>query len=141
MSATPSPRHRLLSIVGPALGVLLAYHLAFYRPLKASLQAERTKLNKIEATMARKINLEANKAKLAAAQAELDLLASQLESVKQSGSHLVSRRDDMRIELLESRSPALVMAEALSLLSRHDLECIDRWTSRYCWRSGDQHFV
>jgi len=104
---------------------VLAYHLAFYRPLQVALQAERTKLNKIEAAVARKANLEVSKTKLTAAQAEIELLASQLEAVKQSGLHLVSRRVDLRSELLESRSPALVMAEALSLLSRHDLECID----------------
>ncbi len=125
MSVTQSPQKRLLTICGPALAIVLAYHFALDRPLKVTLEAERAKLRKLETAVGRKANLELSKTKLMAAQAEIELLASQLQDIEQSGSRLVSRRDDLRSELLESRSPALVMAETLVLLSRHDLECID----------------
>ncbi len=125
MSSALSNRKRNISIVAPALAIFFAYHVAFYRPLQVKLQAEIEKLSKIESAVARKVNLESSKTKLAAAQAEIALLTSQLDVVNVSSSHLVSRRDDLRSELIDSRLPATVMTETLALLNRHALECLD----------------
>lgn len=125
MIAALSTRKRIISIAAPAFAILIAYQLAFYRPLRVKLQAQREKLSKIETALARKVSLELSKSKLAAAQSEIALLTSQLDLIKASGSVLVSRRDDLRSELIDSRLPASVMTETLALLSRHGLECLD----------------
>ena len=125
MSATPLMRNRIMSICGPAFGILLVYHIAFYRPLQVALRAERAKLSKIEASLARKATLEQNQAKLADAQLKIESLNQKLAEAAQTGTHLVARRDDLRNEFLRSRSPAMAMAETLALLSRYHLECLD----------------
>ncbi len=125
MSDAAPLRTRILSICGPALAIILVYHIVFYRPLQVRLNAERAKLKKIESSFARKANLEVVQAKLAAAQAEIISLTEQLEQAHQASSRLVSRRDLLRREYLDSRSPASAMAETLSLLRRYHLECID----------------
>lgn len=125
MSPRQSIQKRLLSICGPALGVVLAYNFAFFSPLQRSLKAERTKLHKMEAAFARRSNSASIADKLAKADAEIRLLNAQISSSKQIGSHLVSRRDDLRSEFLQSNMPAMAMAETLALLSRHGLHCIN----------------
>ncbi len=125
MSDAVPLRNRILSICGPALAIVLVYHIVFYRPLQLTLNVERAKLKKIETSLARKTKLEAVQAKLAVAQSEIVSLTEQLEQAHQASSRLVSRRDVMRREYLDSRTPATTMAETLSLLRRYHLECID----------------
>jgi len=128
MSAIPSLRKRLLTLCGPALGIVLAYYSAFHSPLQRKLKPELTKLEKLEkleAVSARRPTLESNAEKLAAAQAEVRALNGKLQVSQQIGSHLVTRRADLRSELLRSTSPAMVMSQTLVLLGRHGLECID----------------
>ncbi len=124
-----SPRQKfqkqLLSICGPALGIVLAYNFTFYGPLQRSLKAERTKLHKIETAAARRPNSELLAEKLAKAEADVQSLNNQIIDAKQIGSHLVSRRADLRSEFLQSSSPARAMAETLALLSQHGLQCIN----------------
>jgi len=116
---------RILSICGPVLGVVLAYNFAFYGPLQRSLKAERTKLHKIENAGARRANSQLIAEKLAKAEADIQSLNEQISDTKQIGSHLVSRRADLRSEFLQSTSPAMAMAETQSLLSQHNLQCIN----------------
>ena len=125
MSTDNTLRRRILAVSGPALAIVLVYHLTFYRPLQVALKLERAKLSKIEASIARKSSWEENQIKLAAAEKQIGQLNEELAEAVRSGSHLVSRRDDLRSNYLRSRSPAMVMAETLTLLNRHNLECID----------------
>jgi len=125
MSPRQALQKRILSICGPALGIVLAYNFAFYGPLQRSLKAERTKLYKMEIAGARKSNSQLIAEKLAKAEADVQSLNEQISDGKQIGSHLVSRRADLRSEFLQSTSPAIAMAETLSLLSQHNLQCVN----------------
>ncbi len=116
---------RVISICGPALGIAFAYSLVFYRPLQQSLNSERTKLQKLEAVAARRSTCESLAEKLATVEAEVRLLNQQINESKQVGSHLVSRRADLRSEYLQSTSPAMAMSEVLFLLKQHGLECLN----------------
>jgi hypothetical protein len=88
------------------------------------LVAERTKLHKLETASARRAQAESLTEKLAKAEAEIRILNEQIHDSKQIGSHLVSRRADLRSEYLQSSSPAFAMAETLALLNQHGLECL-----------------
>lgn len=125
MSPRPSLRKRILSICGPALGVVLAYNFAIYGPLQRHLKAERTKLHKLEVAGARRSNSLWIAEKLSHAEAAIQSMNEQIGDAKETGCQLVSRRADLRKEFLQSFSPAIVMAETLSLLSQYGLECID----------------
>ncbi len=125
MSPRPTLQKRIFAVCGPALGVVLAYNFAFYGPLQRSLRAERTKLHKMEVAAARRPNTQLLAEKLAKAEANVQSLTQQISEAKQVGSHLVSRRDDLRSEFLQSNSPASAMAETISLLSQHGLQCIN----------------
>ena len=125
MNPRQSLRKRIVSICGPALGVVLAYSFAFYGPLQRNLTAGQTKLHKMEIVVARQLNSKSIAEKLSTAEAEIQSLNEQIGDSKENGSHLVSRRADLRSEFLQSTSPAMVMAETLSLLSKYGLECID----------------
>ena len=123
MSPRVSLRKRMFAIGGPALSVLLAYSVAFYGPLQRTLKAERTKLHKMEIVGARRSNPQPLAEKLAETEAAIQSLNEQLSDSKKTGSHLVSRRTNLRHEFLHSTSPALLMVETLALLNRHGLEC------------------
>ena len=125
MSVRPTLRQRICSIGGPALMVLLAYYFALHGPLQRSLKTERTKLHKLELAGARRANSQLLTEKLAVTEADLQPLNEQLSESQKTGSHLVSRRADLRNEFLHSISPAMLMADTLALLSHHGLECID----------------
>ena len=125
MSPRPSLRKRIFSIGGPALGVLLAYYFAFCGPLQRTLKTERTKLHQLEIAGGRRSNSQLRTEKLATTEADIQFLNDQISDSRKTGSHLVSRRADLRKEFLRSTSPVTVMAEALALLSHHGLECID----------------
>jgi hypothetical protein len=83
------------------------------------------KLDKMEVAAARRSNSQLNAEKLTAAIANIRSLNEELNDSKQTGSLLVSRRENLRSKFLQSTSPALVMAETLALFSQHGLECID----------------
>ena len=125
MSPRKSLRKRIFSIYGPALGVVLAYNFAFYGPLQRTLKVERTKLHKLEAAGARRSNSQLIEAKLTKTEADIQSFTEQLSVAKLIRTHLVSRRAHLTSEFLQSTSPAMAMAETLSLLSQHGLECID----------------
>ena len=125
MSPSQSLRKRIFTIGGPALGVLLTYNFVFYGPLQRTLRSERSKLHKIQIASARSVNTQLNAQKLASLEGEIQSLNKQISDSKQNGSHLVALRAEMRSEFLQSTSPAMVMAKTLSLLSQHNLECID----------------
>jgi hypothetical protein len=125
MSPRPTIQKKLASVAGPALGIAIAYNFAFHSPLQRSLVAERTKLHKLETASARRAQAESLTEKLAKAEADIRLLNEQINESKKIGSHLVSQRADLRNEYLQSSSPASVMAETLSLLNQHRLECLN----------------
>ncbi len=124
MSPRTSLRKRIFAVGGPALGVVLAYSFAFYGPLQRVLTAELTKLHKLEVVAARRPNSQLYGEKLLSVEAEVQSLREQISAAKQIGSHLVSRQANLRSEFLQSTSPAMVMAETLTLLGQHGLECI-----------------
>ena len=125
MSQLPPIQKRIISICGPALGIVIAYSFLFYGPLQRSLKAELTKLHKLESASARRASIESLAEKLAKAEAEVRLLNEQINEAKQIGSHLVARRTDLRSEYLLSNSPAIAMAETLALLKKHGLDCVN----------------
>ncbi|MDX1925589.1 MAG: hypothetical protein SFV81_03670 [Pirellulaceae bacterium] len=124
MSPQPTSPKRFASVAGPALGIAIAYYFVFHSPLQRSLLAERTKLHKLETASARRAQAESLTEKLAKAESDIRLLNEQISESKEIGSHLVTRRADLRSEFLQSSSPALVMAETLALLKQHGLECL-----------------
>lgn len=125
MSPRPSLQKRMFSIIGPALGVIVVYNFIFYAPLQRVLKAERVKLRKLEVSSSRRPTAQTLAEKLAKVEGEVKSLNQQITESKSVGSHLVSRRADLRTEFLQSNSPATVMAETLSLLSQHGLQCVN----------------
>lgn len=120
-----TPRRQIVSVIGPALCVIVIYG-TFSRPsITSKYSAERAKLAKLESTLARRGASDQGESKLARANEQLATLSEQLRLEQEQETHLVSRRSDLLGSYLHSDSPAATLSHLVSLLERNGLQCLE----------------
>ena len=124
---TPSPlRQKVTLLIAPIAVVAIAYFVVFQMPLERQLAQRLAKQQKLEDVAQRRgAELAQTAERLAALQAEERSLVEELETSKSVGAKLVMQRADRRAELFQTRSPASLVSQALEVLARHGLECLD----------------
>ncbi len=120
-----TPRRQFVSVIGPALCVIVIYG-TFLRPsITSKYSAERAKLVKLESTLARRGTNDRGDSKLALANEQLATLSEQLRLEQEQETHLVSRRSDLVDNYLHSEAPAATLSHLVSLLERNGLQCLE----------------
>lgn len=126
MNSPQSLRQKAAVFAAPILVVAIGYALVFQRPLARELSQHLAKQHKLEEVARRsKAEMAESGQRLSALQVEERRLALELEDAKKTGARLVTQRSDRRAELFRTTSPASLVSQALEVLARHELECLD----------------